>query len=161
MFNCITISYSNITTENFRIYTIYGRVAIMYLNYFFCFLVVAAAVAVVVVVVVVVFNFNRFHCITLGQKCTRRIRDAFWLSHNRTFPLVSWVMCGTWLYRFLIFAPLLTFIVCMQQWSNRNWFMHVCVWLTWYSIRQHSCNTSMTITKRDLEEGYLYFAKKQ
>ena len=25
-----------------------------------------------------------------------------------TFPLVSWVKCGTWLYRFLIFAPLLT-----------------------------------------------------
>ena len=27
-----------------------------------------------------------------------------------TFPLVSWVTCGTWLYRFLIFAPLLTFL---------------------------------------------------
>ena len=27
-----------------------------------------------------------------------------------TFPLVSWVRCGPWLYRFLIFAPLLTFI---------------------------------------------------
>ena len=27
-----------------------------------------------------------------------------------TFPLVSWVRCGTWLYRFLIFAPLLTLI---------------------------------------------------
>ena len=27
-----------------------------------------------------------------------------------TFPLVSWVRCGTWIYRFLIFAPLLTFI---------------------------------------------------
>ena len=26
-----------------------------------------------------------------------------------TFPLVSWVRCGTWLYRFLIFAPLLTY----------------------------------------------------
>ena len=26
-----------------------------------------------------------------------------------TFPLVSWVRCGTWLYRFLIFAPFLTF----------------------------------------------------
>ena len=26
-----------------------------------------------------------------------------------TFPLISWVRCGTWLYRFLIFAPLLTF----------------------------------------------------
>ena len=25
-----------------------------------------------------------------------------------TFPLVSWVRCGTWLYRFLIFPPLLT-----------------------------------------------------
>ena len=25
-----------------------------------------------------------------------------------TFPLVSWVGCGTWLYQFLIFAPLLT-----------------------------------------------------
>ena len=26
-----------------------------------------------------------------------------------TFPLESWVRCGTWLYLFLIFAPLLTF----------------------------------------------------
>ena len=26
-----------------------------------------------------------------------------------TFPLVSWVRCGTWLYWFLIFVPLLTF----------------------------------------------------
>ena len=26
-----------------------------------------------------------------------------------TFPLVSWVRCVTWLYRFLIFAPFLTF----------------------------------------------------
>ena len=28
-----------------------------------------------------------------------------------TFPLVSWVRCGTWLYRFLIFAPLLTLYI--------------------------------------------------
>ena len=28
-----------------------------------------------------------------------------------TFPLISWVRCGTWLYRFLIFAPLLTLVV--------------------------------------------------
>ena len=28
-----------------------------------------------------------------------------WVCH---FPIVSWVRCGTWLYRFLIFAPLLT-----------------------------------------------------
>ena len=25
-----------------------------------------------------------------------------------SFPLVFWVRCGTWMYRFLIFAPLLT-----------------------------------------------------
>ena len=33
-----------------------------------------------------------------------------------TFPLVSWVRFGTWLYPFLIFAPLLTFIdaVCCK-----------------------------------------------
>ena len=29
-----------------------------------------------------------------------------------TFPLVSWVRCGTSLYRFLIFAPLLTLVSC-------------------------------------------------
>ena len=28
-----------------------------------------------------------------------------------TLPLVSWVRCGTWLYRFLIFAPFLTFSI--------------------------------------------------
>ena len=28
-----------------------------------------------------------------------------------TFPFVSWVGCGTLLNRFLIFAPLLTFII--------------------------------------------------
>ena len=28
-----------------------------------------------------------------------------------TFQLVSWVRCGIWLYRFLIFAPLLSFMI--------------------------------------------------
>ena len=28
-----------------------------------------------------------------------------------TFPLVSWVLCGTWLYRFLNFAPLRTLLI--------------------------------------------------
>ena len=32
-----------------------------------------------------------------------------------TFPLVSWVRCGTWLYRFLIFAPLLTLTLASQK----------------------------------------------
>ena len=33
-----------------------------------------------------------------------------------TFPLVSWVRCGTWLYRFLIFAPLLTLFSQAVSW---------------------------------------------
>ena len=35
-----------------------------------------------------------------------------------TFPLVSWVRCGTWLYRFLIFAPLLTFKEQTRQYDK-------------------------------------------
>ena len=34
-----------------------------------------------------------------------------------TFPLVSWVGCGTWLYRFLIFAPLLTVDIKKNKWK--------------------------------------------
>ena len=33
-----------------------------------------------------------------------------------TFPSVSWVRCGTWLYRFLIFAPLLTLTKNIWVW---------------------------------------------
>ena len=36
-----------------------------------------------------------------------------------TFPLVSWVRCGNWLYRFLIFAPLLTLEHPGNRWSER------------------------------------------
>ena len=45
-----------------------------------------------------------------------------------TFPLVSWVGCGTWLYQFLIFAPLLTLssllnlcLVSEGKWLNRGY----------------------------------------
>ena len=38
-----------------------------------------------------------------------------------TFPLVSWVRCGTLLYRFLIFAPLLTLnLVSVSHKSNNT-----------------------------------------
>ena len=37
-----------------------------------------------------------------------------------TFPLVSWVRCGTWLYRLLIFAPLLT---SFQSNLNVIWYI--------------------------------------
>ena len=47
-----------------------------------------------------------------------------------TFPLVSWVRCGTWLYRFLIFAPLLTFVT--YTWP-KPFYTH---W--YYTTRQHT-----------------------
>ena len=37
-----------------------------------------------------------------------------------TFPLVSWVRDGTWLYRFLIFAPLLTESLIEQWWAQQK-----------------------------------------
>ena len=44
-----------------------------------------------------------------------------------TFPLVSWVRCGTWLYRFLIFASLLTFMSCsVNSIDFRNWWWQNC-----------------------------------
>ena len=50
-----------------------------------------------------------------------------------TFRLVSWVRCGTWLYRFLIFALLLTFIT----WTPLDGF-HIwhndCLWGVDYNI---------------------------
>ena len=54
-----------------------------------------------------------------------------------TFPLVSWVRCGTWLYRFLIFAPLLTLhhlpkmgkkgvtTSCILPWYHWPWNKHI------------------------------------
>ena len=36
-----------------------------------------------------------------------------------TFPLVSWVRCGTWLYRFLIFATLLLFLLIISEARER------------------------------------------
>ena len=32
-----------------------------------------------------------------------------------TLPLLSWVRCGAWLHRFLIFALLFTFILLINQ----------------------------------------------
>ena len=36
-----------------------------------------------------------------------------------TFPLVSWVRCGTRLYRFLLFAPLLTLQISLVLKTNQ------------------------------------------
>ena len=52
-----------------------------------------------------------------------------------TLPLVSWVRCGTWLYWFLIFAPLLTFIPIVFL-VTKDLF-NFCLWhyfLTWHGL---------------------------
>ena len=42
-----------------------------------------------------------------------------------TFPLVSWVRCGTLLYRFLIFAPLLTLTAVRHGVNNLESYLVV------------------------------------
>ena len=52
-----------------------------------------------------------------------------------SFPFVSWVRCGTWLYWFLNFAPLLAFIpivfLVTKELSN-FWLWHY--FLTWFVV---------------------------
>ena len=45
-----------------------------------------------------------------GKEMTSLLSFAVSNCEFVTFPLVFWVRCGSWLYRFLIFAPLHTFI---------------------------------------------------
>ena len=51
---------------------------------------------------------------------------TFWLSfvvsncEFVTYPIVSWVRCSTWFYRFLIFAPLLTFSMKKFVWPGNT-----------------------------------------
>ena len=56
-----------------------------------------------------------------------------------TFPLVSWVRCGTWLYRFLIFAPLLCLVCLPGVWwlvcdSSSRCHGFVCSLWMWYFL---------------------------
>ena len=51
-----------------------------------------------------------------------------------TFPLVSWVGCGTWLYRLLIFAPLLTLkLHCYLHMGQRFLLPR------WYQVSWNHC----------------------
>ena len=74
-----------------------------------------------------------------------------------TFPFVSWVRCGTWLYRFLIFATLLTFIWAVIRWNFGVFLMAlfkvVPKWINYGSyrsvvlIRALSCDLPLISTK--------------
>ena len=72
-----------------------------------------------------------YFCLVFVMLCVRLFIDALWSPAGKgltswlsfvmsncevvTLPLVSWVRCGAWLYRFLIFALLLTFILLINQ----------------------------------------------
>ena len=74
--------------------------------------------------VLLLWIFYVFFCLVFVCLCARQFICALWspswkglsswfsfLVYNCefvTFPLVSWVRCGTWVFQMLIFAPLLT-----------------------------------------------------
>ena len=60
-----------------------------------------------------------------------------------TFPLVSWVRCGTWLYRFLIFAPLLTLVATGCNLDTREVLKHPSGPLLWALF---NCNCTLKKT---------------
>ena len=60
-----------------------------------------------------------------------------------TFPLVSWVRCGAWLYRFLIFVLFLTFIDTLEYQIEKKKWKKIsrwpkCCWLTLIIPRSYS-----------------------
>ena len=66
--------------------------------------------------------------------CWERAASWLWFVVSNcefvTFPLVSWVRCGTSLYRFLIFAPLLIFVrICNYNAKSLIWCMLLLVTL--------------------------------
>ena len=75
-----------------------------------------------------------------------------------TFPLVSWVRCGTWLYRFLIFATLLTFIIRPKIQNGRQYLRWLPIKETVFLIFQfwfHSfANTTLIMTQLLINKFY-------
>ena len=67
-----------------------------------------------------------------------------------TFPLVSWVRCGTWLYRFLIFAPLLTLYAILN--INNVYFDNIVTQIYPPELQLNKVNTS------DTEAAFFRFA---
>ena len=53
-----------------------------------------------------------------GKELTSWLSFVVSICEFATFPLGSWVRCGTWLYRFLIFAHLLTSLARTAWWGS-------------------------------------------
>ena len=57
-----------------------------------------------------------------------------------TFPLVSWGRCGTWLYRFLIFTPLLILTICRTGYGFKL-LMRPEYQTVWFQIKPNNMST--------------------
>ena len=77
---------------------------------------------------------------TAGKGLTSGLSFVVYNCEFVTFPLVSWVRCVTWLYLFLIFAPLLTFM-------NRNETIYLlyCSFFWWGLTPLGQTSDSMTV----------------
>ena len=62
------------------------------------------------------------HLLGKGWPLGSRLWCLLWVCH---FPIGILVRCGTWLYRFLIFAPLLTFILPAPSQSPLEFCRHI------------------------------------
>ena len=85
-----------------------------------------------------------YSCIVLLCFCARLLMDALWSPAGKgltswlsvvmsycvvvTFPLVFWVRCGAWLYRFLIFALFLTFMFYWAYQTLGKATKHLSTW---------------------------------
>ena len=70
-----------------------------------------------------------------------------------SFPLVSWVRCGAWLYRFLIFALFLTLLCGIFHFYsnfNRTFFKQTVETLIRHRVLICVCTVSLCPTKRSL-----------
>ena len=87
-----------------------------------------------------------------------------------TFPLVSWVRCGTWLYRFLIFTPLLTSVIVgvnekmlnLMPWSHwRLTFLRLFILVfSFYSRNTHLLPPKPKFPFHHLKRGFQNFHMK-
>ena len=85
-----------------------------------------------------------------------------WVCH---FPIGTLVRCGTWLYRFLIFAPLLTLHFCTMRLYYKHHFIyqnltgsHVRAFVIFIVVLKHvcsicSCNFQNKVNNRPMAEN--------
>ena len=98
------------------------------------------------------------HPVWIMYKMTCRLTS--WLSfvvYNCefvTFPLVTWVRCGTWLYQFLIFVPLLTVETIMSvlasqgEWAIRVRAIEVLLYKVAISKLKWHCRVSSKVNSK-------------